>query len=307
MRALLRRALPVLVVAGVLLVPAVASAHPLGNFTVNTSAGIVLSPGDVRDRLRRRPGRDPDGPGAPGARRRRRRHVSARRALGVGARDAPRRCRRRLTLAVDGEPVALDGRVGERRAPRRARAASTSFGSTRRSSAPIGDAGAIAFEDANYDGRVGWHEVTATGVDGRRRSSTRDVPATSLTDRLRTYPEDLLVEPARRARGVASRSARRRRALGRPAIATRRPSGRPAVAGGAFADLVDRTGPFMLARAAARVRLRRAARARAGARQDADGGVPRRCGRAARARRSPSAAPSPSCTRPRCSRSGSSC
>ena len=28
------------------------------------------------------------------------------------------------------------------------------------------DRGSLAFTDTNYDGHVGWHEVTATGMDG---------------------------------------------------------------------------------------------------------------------------------------------
>ena len=36
------------VVGAMMLVPATASAHPLGNFTVNRYAGIVLAPGEVR-------------------------------------------------------------------------------------------------------------------------------------------------------------------------------------------------------------------------------------------------------------------
>ncbi|HZN42296.1 MAG TPA: nickel transporter, partial [Actinomycetota bacterium] len=44
-----RRLATLLAVVGVvMLVPATASAHPLGNFTVNRYAGIVLAPGEVR-------------------------------------------------------------------------------------------------------------------------------------------------------------------------------------------------------------------------------------------------------------------
>ncbi|TMK68250.1 MAG: nickel transporter, partial [Actinobacteria bacterium] len=49
MRRALRRSFSVVgIVALVVLWPAVASAHPLGNFTINLYSGIQLTPGQVR-------------------------------------------------------------------------------------------------------------------------------------------------------------------------------------------------------------------------------------------------------------------
>jgi nickel/cobalt transporter (NicO) family protein len=244
MRALLRRALPVLVVAGVLLVPAVASAHPLGNFTISTSAGIVLSPGDARidyvvdmaeiPTVQERPELDTDGDGTIN---------DAERSAWASATATA--VLANLELSIAGRPLTLEV----------AAASATllpgqgGLETLRLDATFVADVdanrGSLAFEDANYDGQLGWHEVTAAGVDGVRLSGS-DVPTTSRTDRLRSYPQDLLASPldvrsatASFALGVGAGSAD-------AAGATGTTDERPAVVGGAFADLVDRTGPLML-------------------------------------------------------------
>ena len=76
-RTAVRRVLVVLggAVAAVLLTPALASAHPLGNFTVNSYAGLAGRGRPRRRRLRRRHGGDPDVPSSARHRpQRRRRH-----------------------------------------------------------------------------------------------------------------------------------------------------------------------------------------------------------------------------------------
>lgn len=51
-----------------------------------------------------------------------------------------------------------------------------------------------SYRDRNYAGRLGWNEIIVTGAGGARllRSS---VPATSVTDALRHYPQDMLSSP----------------------------------------------------------------------------------------------------------------
>ncbi len=60
-----RRAALALAALAVLLLPAVAAAHPLGNFTINHYAGIRVEPQRDPARRRHRPGGDPDLPGTP--------------------------------------------------------------------------------------------------------------------------------------------------------------------------------------------------------------------------------------------------
>ena len=77
--------------SAVLLVPALAAAHPLGNFTINHYTGIRVEPDRILPRRGHRPGRDPDLPGTSRLRHRRRRRGlrrGDRRRAGGGLRGA---------------------------------------------------------------------------------------------------------------------------------------------------------------------------------------------------------------------------
>jgi ABC-type nickel/cobalt efflux system permease component RcnA len=54
--------------------------------------------------------------------------------------------------------------------------------------------GTIELEDRGDDGRIGWHEVTAAGVDGVAIEGS-DVPVTSPSGGLRAYPMDAAESP----------------------------------------------------------------------------------------------------------------
>ena len=54
--------------------------------------------------------------------------------------------------------------------------------------------GTLTYADANFEGRVGWREITAVGQDGAALSGS-SVPAGSVSDALRAYPDDLLSSP----------------------------------------------------------------------------------------------------------------
>jgi nickel/cobalt exporter len=240
-----RRSLPVLLgaVAGILLLPAVASAHPLGNFTVNTSAGIVLSPGTVRvdyvldmaeiPTVQAMPELDADGSG----------NVSDDEGSAWAAERAAELLSG-LELAVDGEPVALRIASADLRLlPGQGgldvlRLEAIFFGE-------VGPRGELAFRDANFEGRVGWHEVTAIGSDGAGIQAST-VPMSSPSDRLRSYPTDLLSSPLD-VREARLTFAPRESAFASPTTAERPgSSARPGAVGRAFADLVGRTGPLMV-------------------------------------------------------------
>ncbi len=61
--------------------------------------------------------------------------------------------------------------------------------------APEGASGrTLEFRDRNFERRLGWREVVATASDGARVLSA-DVPGTSLSAALRSYPDDLLSSP----------------------------------------------------------------------------------------------------------------
>src|SRR4051812_16777289 len=244
MSALLRRALPVLVVAGVLLVPAIASAHPLGNFTINTSAGIVLSPGHVRvdyvvdmaeiPTVQARPDLDTDGDGQISETER-----------SAWASSTAATLVTNLDLRLAGRPVTLDTAAASASLlPGQGGLDVLRLDATYVAEVDT-ERGSLAFEDANFDGHVGWHEVTAAGVDGVRLADA-DVPTTSVTDGLRSYPQDLLSSPLDVRTASATFAPGVSVGATEPDHDAESSTARPGVIGGAFADLVDRTGPLML-------------------------------------------------------------
>jgi ABC-type nickel/cobalt efflux system permease component RcnA len=110
---------------------------------------------------------------------------------------------------------------------------------------PIPATGELTFADANFPERVGWREITATGVDGSALLGS-SVPARSITDGLLVYPEDLLSSPLDVREATVfyepGESAPRESA---PVVSAAEPGPAPA-GGGALAGLVDQNGPLML-------------------------------------------------------------
>ncbi|MGH8886243.1 MAG: nickel/cobalt transporter [Egibacteraceae bacterium] len=190
------RAVVVAVLAGLSLIalaePAVA--HPLGNFTQSTYAGLYVGRDATRIdyvldlaeiptfQLRQRVDADRDGQidGAEGGRYR----------AGECATTA-----RGSALLVDG-----------RRAPIRVVGSALSFppgeaglATTRLQCALVAETGAlqgrpvIAFTDATRRDRIGWREITAVG--DRTTLASSDVGSRTISDRLRTYPHQRLASP----------------------------------------------------------------------------------------------------------------
>jgi len=159
-----------------LVVPAGASAHPLGNFTVNRYAGIEIA-GDT---------------------------VYVRYALDlaeiptfqvgddVRAASYPARLARDLELVVDGRRVPL--RLVERRVT--SRAGSGGLATLRLDLMYVGGRAGreLQFVDRAFEGRVGWREVTVSARDGARVIKST-VPAASESDELKAYPGELLRAP----------------------------------------------------------------------------------------------------------------
>ena len=235
-----RRSLSVVAIAAVVVLwPAAASAHPLGNFTINLYSGIQLTPGQVRieyvvdmaeiPTFQEMEDIDANGDG---------RASDAERAAWAG-RAAPRLLAN-VSLTVDRRPVAL----GVASSSMRLRPGQGGLPILRLEATFAGHIqadGALTYRDGNYPGRIGWREITASGQDGVAlpRSS---VPAGSVSDALISYPQDLLSSPLHvtgatiaYAPGVSLPAA--------PEPGTSVPGGaRPGVAGGAFAGLVSHTG-----------------------------------------------------------------
>ena len=174
------------VVFGVLAAPVAALAHPLGNFTINTAAGLVVRVDEVVvdhavdmaeiPTLQEEGRLDPDGDGSRSAE-----ELEAYRAA------ACEDLRTGLQLQVDGTVAPLTLRSSNLSMPAGEAGLSTLrlrcvFGAAI-DPAPVHD---LRFEDRTYPDRLGWREVTAEG-DGATIVRS-DVPSESPSDRLRSYP-----------------------------------------------------------------------------------------------------------------------
>jgi nickel/cobalt exporter len=168
-----------------LLAPALADAHPLGNFTVNRYAGIEIA----GDRV----------------------YVSYALDLAeiptfqlgdeVRAKEFPAELARELELTIDGRRVPL--RVVESR--RAERPGAGGLTTLRVDVVYVGRAEGtdLRFEDRAFENRIGWREVTLSARDGARAESS-SVPSASTSDALRMYPDDLLSSPLDVSAAVAT-------------------------------------------------------------------------------------------------------
>jgi ABC-type nickel/cobalt efflux system permease component RcnA len=212
-----------------------AQAHPLGNFTINTSAGIVLGVDRVSidyvvdmaeiPTFQERPRIDADGDGA----------LSGAESSAFAA-DTCRTLARGLALRVDRRTAAIDPGAASVRLLDGQAGLSTLRLSCRFEAATVAaPSHDLRFRDGNYRDRIGWHEVTAVGDATTIVRS--DVPTTSPSDRLRSYPKRVPTSDVREAHV--------RYRLGGSALAdtdeasTARESGN----GGLLADLLARPDP----------------------------------------------------------------
>jgi nickel/cobalt transporter (NicO) family protein len=192
-----RRVAVLAALAAILLVAgaARAAAHPLGNFTVNTYSGLRVGP----DRLvvdyvvdlaeiptfQARQGIDGDHDG----------RVSGAEAAGWRDRECPRLAGG-LRADVDGRSLPLTVTVSRLTFPKGEGGLDTlRLECALAAPLPPGRSSdrALSYADANQRGRVGWREITAVG--DRTTLEAADVPTTSASARLTTYPSDQLSSP----------------------------------------------------------------------------------------------------------------
>jgi nickel/cobalt transporter (NicO) family protein len=178
-----RLAIAAVVTAGLLALPAAASAHPLGNFSVNHLTRVAVSSDrvDVRYVLDEA-------------------EVPTFQERGVPLAEVLRRKRaevdRRLVVRIDGRRAALD----LVRPPRLTRPRGQGGLATTRLEldlrAPARGARRVTVDDGTFPDRVGWRAVVAAPGRGTRVRSS--APAGDPTGGLRRYPRDLLASPADR-------------------------------------------------------------------------------------------------------------
>ncbi|MGQ4402964.1 sulfite exporter TauE/SafE family protein [Streptomyces hayashii] len=173
----------------VLVPSAGASAHPLGNFTVNRYDGLVAAPGHLRADHVEDLAEIPATQAKPDIER-----------LGMSA-----WARERCATAASGSRLTVDGRavtltVGSSKASvRPGQAGLDTLRVECRLTAPlpdVADGGAVSvgFHSAGVSTGPGWREITARG--DRMTLTASDVPKKSLSGELTSYPKELLSSPA---------------------------------------------------------------------------------------------------------------
>ena len=162
--------------AAFLVVPALAGAHPLGNFTINRYAGIEIAGSDIYVRYALDVAEIP----------------TYRLGSEIRSPRYPAALARDLVLALDGRRVPL--RVVEHRAVMRPGAGGLETLRLDVVYRARGDGDELEFRDTSFPGRIGWREVTVSGRDGGRVVAS-NVAAASASDALRKYPSDLLQSP----------------------------------------------------------------------------------------------------------------
>jgi nickel/cobalt exporter len=191
-----RAGLLAIVAAGLLAAGAApAAAHPLGNFTVNAYSGLRVGP----DRLtvdyvvdmaeiptfQTRQAVDADHDGT----------VSPAEAATWRDRECPRLAAG-LRAVPDGQPVALAVTGSALTFPEGVGGLDTlrlECALTAPLPAPRQAGRSLTYSDANHQRRVGWREITAVG--DRTTFDSTDVPTTSISARLTSYPEDQRSSP----------------------------------------------------------------------------------------------------------------
>jgi nickel/cobalt exporter len=187
----LRRVAPVILVAAILALPAVAQAHPLGNFTTNTYAGLriaghrliidyVLDLAEIPAfQARQQIDRDADGELSEEER------AAYRHRTCSGLADG-------LLVQLTERPLSLGIESGSLSFPPGQGGLST----LRLECGLVADLGGVSggdtlvFEDRNYPDRIGWREIVASS-----QLRAADVSAESISRRLTSYPEDRLQSP----------------------------------------------------------------------------------------------------------------
>ncbi|MEV6117215.1 nickel transporter [Streptomyces sp. NPDC052109] len=182
-----RLAFLLLVTGALALLPAgAATAHPLGNFTVNRYDGLVAAPGQLRVDHVEDLAEIPATQAGPDLKR-----------LGTTG-WARQRCARAAEdsgLTVDGRTAPLTSVGGTARLrPGQAGLHTLRVECRLTARLPRGATVTVVFHSAGAASGPGWREITARG--DRVTLTATDVPKASVSHELTTYPKDLLSSPA---------------------------------------------------------------------------------------------------------------
>ncbi|HEY2803541.1 MAG TPA: hypothetical protein VGJ67_06440, partial [Actinomycetota bacterium] len=222
----------------ILLAPAAASAHPLGNFTINLYSGISVAPHEVHVHYavdmaeiptyqETQAHIDMNGDGVATAAEQR-----------AWANATAPVLMSHVHLTIGGKPVKLS--LGAARMyfhPGQGGLNILRFDAE--FSGPAPTSGSVHYVDDNYRDHIGWREITALGADGDAVQNS-SVPVSSISHALRAYPANLLQSPLHVTDATFSFAPGESNVVATGSVDSS--GARPGVIGGSFAALVDRSG-----------------------------------------------------------------
>lgn len=171
--------------------PRSASAHPMGNFSINHFSGLEVHPTFVRVTYVL------DMAEIPTFQEMQEHGLSAQpedpRVTAYGEHKIAE-LRNGLDLRVDGQPLTLTTKTQALSFPPGAGGLPTLRFSAVYEAALVPLSGEIAYEDRNYQQRVGWKEIVASGQAGATLAHA-SVPGESKSQQLTAYAENLLLAP----------------------------------------------------------------------------------------------------------------
>ena len=173
----MKRLLLIAIALVVLVWPASGGAHPLGNFTVNHYAEILLSGDRVYVTYALDLAEIP----------------TFQEGDAVRSPEFARRLADDLVLEIDGRRARLTPVEHEATSSEGAGGLETlRFDAVYEAEAAAGSS--LAFRDESFDGRLGWREIVVRADEGTQIASS-SAPAESVSGGLRSYPSDLLSSP----------------------------------------------------------------------------------------------------------------
>jgi nickel/cobalt transporter (NicO) family protein len=167
-------------VAAALLLPAIASAHPLGNFTINHSSSVVVSGDRVYVHYVLDMAEIPT--------------LQVRQAGQLNVSTLRNRIVPALVLTVDGIGVRPKPVRQRLTLPRGAGGLPTTRYELVLAGPRVDRRSSLGLEDETYAGRLGWKEVVVSAAGGARIVSST-APSNSPSRQLRAYPTDGLSSP----------------------------------------------------------------------------------------------------------------
>jgi nickel/cobalt transporter (NicO) family protein len=201
-----------------LALPALAAAHPLGNFTVNRWAALHVGAHAVAIRY------VVDMAEIPAFQEIARIDANRNGTIDPAERDAyltdePALLARGLVVTVDGVPIPLAGDAASLELPPGAGGLPTLRLEASWTAALAVPPAVVELHDRNFAGRAGWREVIADADEGLALAES-SVPRADRSDALRAYPADLLATPPQ----VSEARLRLASGSGAPPAETRRAS-----------------------------------------------------------------------------------